>query len=336
MIDVILLVALCVWISYSLIRDWKRLRRRAGSLLRFCALVLLLLLMLETHFLYGDAWRWLPDILLCTVGMMLSSPMVFSQSSRFRYHLYLEPPVFAWVLSLSFFPGLGSETVHLLTRLSVALSLLAFQVVYLVRWIRAQGPTRAVNPLCLAELWFRTLEIVLLLLAGFLTFLPAPWQAAPMGVLLVLQYVRCGASSVLFPFEKLSRLLDIPPDRSPTEGEEENYKTVYKKCCRFMEEKRRFLLESFSLMDLAEGVFTNKTYVSKAINQTAGLNFRQFVNRYRVQYAQELFKKNMSLRVSEMAAMSGCRSVQTFCAVFKLFTGETPRAWCNRVRKLRH
>ena len=102
-----------------------------------------------------------------------------------------------------------------------------------------------------------------------------------------------------------------------------------------MESKKPFLVESFSLSDLSAGVFTNKSYVSKAINRSSSLNFRRFVNRYRVAYAQEIFKQNMALRVQDLTMLSGCHSIQTFCAVFKLFTGETPRDWCARMRKER-
>ena len=40
---------------------------------------------------------------------------------------------------------------------------------------------------------------------------------------------------------------------------------LYDRCCRYMTEHRPFLVESFSLQDLANAVYTNKGYLSKTI-----------------------------------------------------------------------
>ena len=60
---------------------------------------------------------------------------------------------------------------------------------------------------------------------------------------------------------------------------------LYDRCCRYMTERRPFLVDSFSLQDLANAVYTNKLYLSKAINRFSGKNFKQYVNYYRVMYA---------------------------------------------------
>ena len=40
---------------------------------------------------------------------------------------------------------------------------------------------------------------------------------------------------------------------------------LYDRCCRYMMERRPFLVESFSLRDLANAVFTNRAFLSKTI-----------------------------------------------------------------------
>ena len=108
---------------------------------------------------------------------------------------------------------------------------------------------------------------------------------------------------------------------------------LYDRCCRYMTERRPFLVESFTLQDLANAVYTNKVYLSKTINRFSGKNFRQYVNYYRVMYAMELFRKNMGLRITEMARLSGFHSETSFLRCFKEVMGEKPSIWCSRMRK---
>ena len=108
---------------------------------------------------------------------------------------------------------------------------------------------------------------------------------------------------------------------------------LYDRCCRYMTERRPFLVESFSLQDLANAVFTNKAYLSKTINKFSGKNFRQYVNYYRVMYSMELFRKNMGLRITELAQLSGFHSETSYLRNFKEVMGERPSLWCSRMRK---
>ena len=108
---------------------------------------------------------------------------------------------------------------------------------------------------------------------------------------------------------------------------------LYDRCCRYMTERKPFLVQDFSLQDLANGVYTNKAYLSKTINQYSGKNFRQYVNYYRVMYSMELFRANMSLRVTQLGELSGFRSETSFFQSFKRVMGESPSSWCARMRK---
>lgn len=123
---------------------------------------------------------------------------------------------------------------------------------------------------------------------------------------------------------------DILSDSFPTAATDQY---LYDRCCRYMTERRPFLVASFSLQDLANAVYTNKAYLSKTINRYSGKNFRQYINYYRVMYAMELFRKNMGLRVIDMASLSGFRSQTVFLRSFKVVMGEQPGAWCSRMRK---
>ena len=108
---------------------------------------------------------------------------------------------------------------------------------------------------------------------------------------------------------------------------------LYDRCCRYMADRKPFLVESFSLGDLASVLFTNKVYLSKTINYYSGKNFRSYINYYRVMYAMELFRRNKSLTVAELGSLAGFHSGTTFNQAFKAVMQESPSTWCARLRK---
>ena len=114
----------------------------------------------------------------------------------------------------------------------------------------------------------------------------------------------------------------------PEVGEpDEHMNTIYGKVLKYMDTKKPYLQESFTIEDMADAVFTNKVYLSKTINYFSGRNYRQFINYYRINYARSLMEKDRRLKVVEVAMMSGFHSVVTFNMAFKLFTSMTPSAY---------
>ena len=111
------------------------------------------------------------------------------------------------------------------------------------------------------------------------------------------------------------------------DGPDDHMNMVYSKVLRFMESCRPFLDSRFTIEEMADAVFSNKVYLSKAINYYSGRNFRQFINYYRVMYATELMKKDRHLKVTELALKCGFNSVVTFNAAFKLNMNMTPSAY---------
>jgi AraC-like DNA-binding protein len=108
---------------------------------------------------------------------------------------------------------------------------------------------------------------------------------------------------------------------------------LYDKVCRYMTEHKPFLVDAFSLQDLANALYTNRVYLSRTINHFSGKNFRQYVNYYRVMYAMDLYRNNMSLRVGELAELSGFHSPTSFFQSFRQVMGEAPSIWCARVKE---
>ncbi len=108
---------------------------------------------------------------------------------------------------------------------------------------------------------------------------------------------------------------------------------VYSRLENYFITDRPFLDGNLGINDVARRLYTNKAYVSMAIHRFTGLNYCQYVNRYRIRYAVELFKENPSLRINEMASLSGFNSMASFNISFRAFMMEAPREWCKRIRQ---
>ena len=341
MIDALLLTVCSMLFCLFALRDKKGMLKEGRKAARVGSLLLMILSLIEVHFLYGNAWEYAPDCLAYSILLFFS---VAAETRRFRDRI-----VVFGVLSVSAFSALSVPRlcnwpfywVHVLTALVTSTCCFVFTLRSVVRWINDEQHTWDMLPRLLAGHWSRMLGgwllMVLSVLTAWLSVFPlGRFLVILPGVLLSILYGFLLSGTSLVPMWKVEQSLAAPaPAERRNEGEEVYYKSIFAKCCRFMETKHPFLVDSFSLSDLAAGVFTNKIYVSKAIAKSPEVNFRRFVNHYRVRYAQDLFRENMSLRVVDLAMLSGCKSIQTFCAVFKKFAGETPRTWCNRTRKLR-
>ena len=169
---------------------------------------------------------------------------------------------------------------------------------------------------------------------GWLTWLAGALTSA----IYVFLLYRARSGNLFFLRRKALRSLEAmvrgnlrtpPPDEN---ADGTRLAALYNKAVRYLEEKRPFLDEGFSLVDLAGGVYSNKVFLSKAINYCSGRNFRQFINYYRVKYAVKLMERDPRLRVFEVASMCGFHNPVTFGVAFKVNMQETPGEFMQRLK----
>lgn len=110
------------------------------------------------------------------------------------------------------------------------------------------------------------------------------------------------------------------------------YKGIYDRILEYFNNEKPYLNSSLTINDVVEVVFSNKLYISRAISQFGGKNFCQFVNYYRIVHSLELFRKNPSMKISDLAIQSGFNSAVSFGMAFNLFMGQKPGDWCRRER----
>ncbi|MEY4134711.1 MAG: hypothetical protein RL386_1061 [Bacteroidota bacterium] len=131
--------------------------------------------------------------------------------------------------------------------------------------------------------------------------------------------------------------LQIPllefPDRyrtSSLKGIEETL--LYEKLRHLLEAERLFLNPDLTLKKMADKLATNTKYLSQVINHQTGLNFQQFINKYRVEEAKAKItdKGFRHLTLYGIALQCGFKNKSTFYKVFKETTQLTPREFILR------
>lgn len=100
---------------------------------------------------------------------------------------------------------------------------------------------------------------------------------------------------------------------------------------KLMNEEKVFLEPDLNLIDLAQRLGTNRTYLSLAVRQFSGKSFSDYVNQARIMYAQELLLKGESPKNVEYSC--GYISSSTFYRQFQKITGTSPSIWLKQQRE---
>ncbi|AZZ98438.1 helix-turn-helix domain-containing protein [Pseudoalteromonas sp. R3] len=101
-----------------------------------------------------------------------------------------------------------------------------------------------------------------------------------------------------------------------------------------MNEQQLFTDPSMSLPRLAKRLGVSHTKLSQHLNQQHGCNFNQYLNGYRVKYAQKLLIQNQNMTIEEVAELCGFNASSTFYTAFKKQCGQTPNQFRAKSAKL--
>lgn len=113
---------------------------------------------------------------------------------------------------------------------------------------------------------------------------------------------------------------------TPNEGEVLEETILLNRISELMENEQPFLNSNLKITDVAAMLHTNRTYVSNCINNQRNCSFMQFINTYRVAYAQKLMKET-DKKIPEIWLASGFANETSFFRTFKTVTGMTPNEW---------
>jgi len=103
-----------------------------------------------------------------------------------------------------------------------------------------------------------------------------------------------------------------------------------------LDNKKVYLDNKLTIDSLAEMLYTNRTYLSKLINDVYGKNFNNFINEYRVSEAISIIKDGRfdNLTLEAIASKCGFNNKTTFNTFFKKITGITPSFFRKNINEI--
>lgn len=103
-----------------------------------------------------------------------------------------------------------------------------------------------------------------------------------------------------------------------------------------LDNKKVYLDNKLTIDSLADMLYTNRTYLSKLINDVYGKNFNNFINEYRVSEAINIIKDGSfdNLTLEAIAAKCGFNNKTTFNTFFKKITGITPSFFRKNINEI--
>lgn len=96
---------------------------------------------------------------------------------------------------------------------------------------------------------------------------------------------------------------------------------------RLIREEKMFLQKNLKISDVAVRVGSCRTYVSNYINQHQGCSFSDYINRLRIEHAQQLLTNGEDTKMVIVAEQSGFSNEPSFYRNFRKFTGMNPGEW---------
>lgn len=102
-----------------------------------------------------------------------------------------------------------------------------------------------------------------------------------------------------------------------------------------MTEDKLYKDSSLTVASVAEKLGTNRTYLSRTINESTGKTFNQIVNGYRIREAIALISDVAAdMPLKQICSESGFSSTSTFYSLFQNFTGLTPAKYRSQIKNL--
>ncbi len=191
------------------------------------------------------------------------------------------------------------------------------------------------------------------LMNGFLSIFQSICLAGIIMSAFALDYVECTLRQALF-IDPKEDLIEVANDEQKEIEEEEKeieetkeqstdpfdndaFRQVQERIesglKELMDEKHTFLDCELRMVDVARMLCTNRNYLSRHINEKYGVNFNEYINRMRIEYAKHYMLNNPNQLLDTIAVECGFSTAQSFGRKFKAMENMTPRTWL--VRNLR-
>ena len=126
------------------------------------------------------------------------------------------------------------------------------------------------------------------------------------------------------PAEMPREPVHLIADASQSQMEEEDLRIRFED---LIVTEQLFLKQGIRISDIASMLETNRTYVSRLVNNTYNMSFSDYINTLRIDYAEQYLIHHREAKQSDIAAACGFPNASAFNNVFKKITGVTPKIW---------
>lgn len=125
--------------------------------------------------------------------------------------------------------------------------------------------------------------------------------------------------------------VQVPAPSLPSDKQHD----LMKRFTALMIDEQLFTDASLTVATVADKLGTNRTYLSKAINESTGKTFTQVVNDYRIHQAiSEISDLAANKPLKQIAAEVGFSSLSTFYVTFQSSTGMTPARYRSKLKEI--
>lgn len=100
---------------------------------------------------------------------------------------------------------------------------------------------------------------------------------------------------------------------------------------RLFDEEKIYLDKTVSVAELSKRLCTNRSYISRYMNNELGTTFYDYVNRRRTEHAKTLLRET-DMKIEAVGDESGFNSVMSFRRAFTAYEGMTPGEYRERAR----
>lgn len=126
-----------------------------------------------------------------------------------------------------------------------------------------------------------------------------------------------------FGFEQQFSFADIPQEeRKVAPKGEHTMDLPCEKSLRLLQkidDEQLYLQPGLTLVELAKQLGTNRTMLSKLVNEEAGMSFAEFINRKRIAYVKRLENENPEALKQDLAEKAGYTSMRSFYRNYNLY-----------------
>lgn len=114
----------------------------------------------------------------------------------------------------------------------------------------------------------------------------------------------------------------------------ENDTRLYDEIIKLFEQKvvneRMFLKQGLSLTEVADALRVDRDVLADCVVDRYGMSFLNYVNKLRIEFAQQYILKNEDATQKDIAYSCGFTSASAFNTAFSKVTGVTPKIWKDR------